>query len=325
MSNYSLDLNLDNFIMFDVTDLTAIMEKEEYRNQFHLYTILLAPKYYIKEESIHYDEDHVDLTFQSETTDECINISYQIDPEINHKKVLIETKLPFESFDIIFNDEEWLSAHPENKRRETLSVNQFVDLYKMHYGGTEDLKVLYIGKAYGENGTRDAFDRLSKGHETLQKILADLPRRYNGTRIKIMLLRFEKRLGVLFSPSNLSDTSSDLSDAINHPIIGKQEVSITEAALINSFKPVYNTDYVDSFPDENHGSYKQVYEKKYNEVNLEFYTLSNESTPCINLYSDEIQINKDNYFIHYDLSENDSIYSIFRNKNHSTNDNTKTE
>ena len=68
-----------------------------------------------------------------------------------------------------------------------------------------------------------------------------------------------------------------------------QVINIMEAALINYFKPEYNVNFVENFPNENHKGYKQYFELDYNslcvEIDLEFDSLN-----WVQLYSDANKI-----------------------------------
>ena len=92
-----------------------------------------------------------------------------------------------------------------------------------------------------------------------------------------------------------------------------QVINITEAALINYFKPEYNINFVDNFPNENHKGYRQYYDLDYNsllvELDLEF-----DHAPLIQLYTSTNRINSSFDFIRYQLfndNESSNMYEIF--------------
>ena len=45
---------------------------------------------------------------------------------------------------------------------------------------------------------------------------------------------------------------------MNNPLKYNQIINITEAAMINYFKPPYNINFIDNFPDKNHKGYSQL-------------------------------------------------------------------
>ena len=93
-----------------------------------------------------------------------------------------------------------------------------------------------------------------------------------------------------------------------------QVINITEAALINYFKPEYNINFVENFPNENHKGYKQYFDLDYNalcvEIDLEFDGLN-----WVQLYSDTNKITTSFDFIQYQLYNDNnrlSMYDIFK-------------
>jgi len=126
-------------------------------------------------------------------------------------------------------------------------------------------KVLYIGQAYGKRGEKSAIDRLSS-HETLQKILINSQRDYPEYEIKIMLLEMAYRLGFGIAhpktPVQVTSTTDDqhIESVVTNLPIEQQVINITEAAIINYFKPFYNSTFIENFPSDKHKSYHQYYE-----------------------------------------------------------------
>lgn len=94
----------------------------------------------------------------------------------------------------------------------------------------------------------------------------------------------------------------------------QQIVNISEAALINYFKPEYNRNFVENFPNENHKGYKQYFDLDYNcfsfEMDLEF-----DHTAIIQLYSSTNRINSCYDYVKYNLYNDPnrkSMYNIFK-------------
>ncbi|ATX83547.1 MULTISPECIES: hypothetical protein [Bacillus amyloliquefaciens group] len=132
-------------------------------------------------------------------------------------------------------------------------------------------EVLYIGRAYGKNGNRTAFDRL-KSHESLQRILAD--HTYEEVIGDIAIALFEinaKLIGEFIDMTNPSEDLFNLESVLllKDPIAMNQVINITEAALINFFKPKYNDILKNNFPDKTHTSYKEFFKLRYTSVTVE--------------------------------------------------------
>ncbi|CAM4489242.1 hypothetical protein PATY110618_21825 [Paenibacillus typhae] len=98
--------------------------------------------------------------------------------------------------------------------------------------------------------------------------------------------------------------------------VEEQVINITEAAIINYFKPYYNTNFIENFPSTEHTGYKQYYDLDYNcmsvELDLEF-----DSMPNIELHTDNNNIKNCWEFIQYNLSNDPNrrnMYEIFTSK-----------
>ena len=130
--------------------------------------------------------------------------------------------------------------------------------------GNMRFKVLYIGQAYGEDGSRNAIDRLKK-HETLQKIaVKGVPHGYNLT---LLLIEIEPatRLITMFNPwaKEQSDDGSRISAGLDK-LFGTDEeerTSLYEASFIRYFRPEYNIVFKNSFPSTNMKTLAKCYEK----------------------------------------------------------------
>jgi hypothetical protein len=93
----------------------------------------------------------------------------------------------------------------------------------------------------------------------------------------------------------------------------EQVINISEAAIINFFKPLYNEKFIDNFPLDSHQSYKQYYDLDYNaltvEIDMEF-----EDSPQIALVSSQNKISCVWDFVQYNLfndPDRKSMYDIF--------------
>jgi hypothetical protein len=152
-----------------------------------------------------------------------------------------------------------------------------------------DIEVLYVGQAFGENGSRTAFDRL-KSHSTLQKILAELP--YKEPDSEIFILPFEFSEYRFFSciDGRAKNVISDYRDVerfkniMDTPLSKYQQVCLTEASLIRYFQPKYNVIYKENFPNEKHKILESCYELDFSGLVVE---ISTNELP-IRLYSETV-------------------------------------
>ncbi|MFB7160464.1 SEC-C domain-containing protein [Lysinibacillus sp. NPDC056232] len=157
-------------------------------------------------------------------------------------------------------------------------------LYTNFYNERLKSKILYVGQSYGKAGERDAIQRLGS-HSTLQKILADVSHRNIEVEVAISLWEFTPRLFSSFdgiSKNYLTTESEDLEHLAkvmsNPPLrIDNQIINVTEAGLINYFKPEYNEKFKNNFPDIDHKGYKFYYSYDYNAIEIEL------DPSCINI------------------------------------------
>ncbi|MHC2281186.1 hypothetical protein ACVME8_007829 [Bradyrhizobium diazoefficiens] len=129
--------------------------------------------------------------------------------------------------------------------------------------------VLYIGQALGEDGSRNALDRLKK-HETLQKIaVKGIP---DGYQLTILMLAVEPahQLVTIINPWAKDKTQS--SERINKgldKLFGTNEAERTtlyEASLIRYFQPPFNKEFKNSFPSTNMKLLAECYDKDFSAV-----------------------------------------------------------
>ena len=130
-----------------------------------------------------------------------------------------------------------------------------------------DFKVLYIGQAYGADGSRSALDRLRQ-HETLQKIsIKGIP---DGYTLAILMLSVETGhdLVTVFSPSAKEQSNSleRFEAGLSFNITEAERTAIYEAALIRYFQPTFNKEFKRSFPSTNMKLLAQCYEKDFSAV-----------------------------------------------------------
>lgn len=127
-----------------------------------------------------------------------------------------------------------------------------------------DFKVLYIGQAFGEDGSRNVLDRLLK-HETLQKIaLRGIPDGYTLTLLLLEILP-ANRLVMMFNPRAKDATQGE---SRIHKGLDKLEntsaaerTTLYEASLIRYFAPSYNKEFKNSFPSTNMKLLADCYDK----------------------------------------------------------------
>jgi hypothetical protein len=127
-------------------------------------------------------------------------------------------------------------------------------------------EVLYIGQAYGKDGSRNAVDRLLK-HETLQKIsLQGIPESHRLT-ILLLEIRPATSMVTVFNPrakdkdQGAERISKGLDKLFNTN--EAERVTLYEASLIRYFQPKYNKEFKNSFPSTNMKVLADCYDKDF--------------------------------------------------------------
>ncbi|MHA3841892.1 hypothetical protein ACX0GZ_11800 [Sphingomonas aestuarii] len=133
--------------------------------------------------------------------------------------------------------------------------------------------VQYIGQAYGEDGSRNALDRLTK-HETLQRIALTAPPENQRLEVVLIEVQPNTRMMTIFNPwAAERDKDGSRMDAALDSLFNTteaQQVSLYEAALIRYFQPKYNKTFKNSFPSTNLKILQQCYDKDMAGVIAEF-------------------------------------------------------
>lgn len=132
-----------------------------------------------------------------------------------------------------------------------------------------NLEIKYIGQAYGQDGSRNAIDRLLK-HETLQKIsLKGVPK---GYRLTLFLIAVQPSTQVftLINPfaKNQDDGTARIKSGIDKLFntTEAERISLYEAALIRYFSPEFNKEFKESFPSTNLKILQDCYKKDFSAV-----------------------------------------------------------
>jgi hypothetical protein len=129
-----------------------------------------------------------------------------------------------------------------------------------------NFEVKYVGQAYGQDGSRNAIDRLLK-HETLQKIaLKGVP---DGYRLTLLLLAVQPNNQLMTTINPFAKNSDEGSERIQSGLkklfntSEEERISLYEAALIRYFYPEFNKEFKDSFPSTNLKILQDCYNKDF--------------------------------------------------------------
>lgn len=140
-----------------------------------------------------------------------------------------------------------------------------------------NLEVVYVGQAFGEDGSRTAIDRL-QSHSTLQQVLADLAQASWWMEPVLLLFtydtpRFILKMDGQGSPEIVGD--EDLAHYMSirsEPLSDAQAITIAEASLIRHFRPHYNTHFKGNYPTSDLQHLRDAYRLDYNAIITEIDT-----------------------------------------------------
>lgn len=198
----------------------------------------------------------------AEEKDGSLLLTYAVSKKLH----VVERKL-LKGFSLKKDDEGWYVGDDSGRR--TWPPNAEVQAELSARTGAIKFEVKYIGQAFGQDGSRNAIDRLLK-HETLQKIaLKGVP---DGYRITLLLLAIQPN-NQLFTSINPFAKNKDEGDARIQQGLDKlfntteaERISLYEAALIRYFYPDFNKEFKDSFPSTNLKILRDCYEKDFSAV-----------------------------------------------------------
>lgn len=135
------------------------------------------------------------------------------------------------------------------------------------------LETIYVGMAYGSDGNRNAFDRISS-HSKLQEIISEA---YDGQwKEDIVVSLWEMEPSIITGMIGTSDSDNvnkdieHINKIFNGPLDYKQLVSLTEAGIVYHLQPRYNTKLKKTFPDNKAKSYSEIYFREFDGISIEF-------------------------------------------------------
>ncbi|WP_024612777.1 hypothetical protein [Pseudoalteromonas sp. TB64] len=139
-----------------------------------------------------------------------------------------------------------------------------------------DFDVLYIGQAYGKNGSRNARDRLLS-HGTLQKISLTHTVPNKELHVLVIDIKENNQVITMFNHKAKEREKDDARIKLGLEKIFNtsehEQVCLFEAAFIKYFEPKFNKEFKNSFPSTNLKILQDCYEKDFAsicaEINLD--------------------------------------------------------
>lgn len=234
----------------------------------HVYLICRTPSVRLDNSKTVITEDKISLTFYTQVAD--VRKELEIETVNNKHQPInkIETEYPYNIVKAYKPDG---SEHAMAKSHLLLKLLAF---QQEKYFDEFDLEVLYIGQAFGKDGSRITVDRL-KTHEKAQRIYFDTQQKFPDHEIWFLALTFQPLLMTMFKPwgdvdPNLFESELEQQQKLEEtPVSFDQQITIAEAALIKYFNTYqYNKEYLD-FPSPEHKSYEVLYKLDFNSAGFE--------------------------------------------------------
>jgi len=192
------------------------------------------------------------------------------DFEVLGKTLSVDGPIPH-GFTLQYEDDLWFLSDG-TKERYAPSDEQIFQAFQIQHG-LLNFEVVYVGQAYGRDGSRHALDRLKK-HETLQKIaLLGAP---EGYRLQVLLIEVHpsNQMFTFFNPfaEDNSQGGGRIKKGLDK-LFGTTEherITLYEASLIRYFQPKYNKEFKNSFPSTNLKVLSDCYDKDFSSLVAEF-------------------------------------------------------
>ncbi|MBV7271486.1 hypothetical protein I6U48_00940 [Clostridium sp. PL3] len=340
MRKYSAEFGLNMYTSLKTLIPVELLKDFKGEGDYHIYMILSFPRTRIKKDSICVKTGGLsfDILQGEKDLEEIYHINqFAFFPNIDHNNVEWDITNYDEHLELKYGIDDAIKIYnnyPQIKNSMTLENHllRFNKPFKIEsdeilrqilYQNRKDfqMEVLYIGQAYGSNGKRKAQDRLAS-HSKLQEILTDSYSKYRNRRLMALLLQMTPLQMSTIDGYNKDIYASENEDiahikkVINSNVDEKQVINITEAALINYFKPYYNKNFVENFPCEGHKGYLDYYNLDYNCITVEL-DLEFDKFPNIALFTESNKIGCCWDYIQYNLYNNPkrkNMYDIFKNE-----------
>jgi hypothetical protein len=235
---------------------------------FHIYMIARRPRLAFDPTTLFCDKDIFRGTFTRQVQSTFERHDFEVANLIGRDDLRFDCPYPHTTCELLT---------PEGVPIAGGKVAFLVGNFGLRFRHLLDLEILYIGQAYGEDGSRVAPERL-KSHSTLQHIYSEAIARSPDMDIWIVLWAFEPlmitSMGGFEKTFQTTFDEDDLhrEKVMNSTISEQQQINFTEAALIRYFQPPYNVIYKDSFPSPAHTTYAQCYDLDLNGVHVELQT-----------------------------------------------------
>ncbi|MGQ9426059.1 hypothetical protein ACXYTJ_11255 [Gilvimarinus sp. F26214L] len=262
LSEFGLNMVSGLKLLMQQADLGRVAEFEF---SPHIYIVCRRPRITIDRATVKFTETRFSCTFKKQVQDRFEEIEVDVPNLLGTADVQMICEYPFTEYSVITPDKTVMAQGKSALLLSSLGPKYWPNL---------DLEVLYVGQAYGVEGSRNAADRLQK-HETLQGIYAEAMRNSPDQEVWLLLAEFHPFLLASFDgrtkdyETSLEDDDKHIDRVLADEMTTQQRINFIEAALIKYFQPNYNKIYKDTFPNPAHKTYAECYDIDLNMVCVE--------------------------------------------------------
>jgi hypothetical protein len=234
----------------------------------HIYMICRRPRISIDPESFRADDTTISLDFVVHSENTLLKFPSVAENGFGRSDLTLQSTYPHNFFII---------TAPDGRRLRAKSGLMASTLKVPNISRYLDLEVLYVGQAYGLDGSRSAIDRL-RNHSTLQAIYAEALTQSPDKEIWLICWSFAPMLisstdGRWSSYLSTDEEDEEHAKRVNEEsITDQQQINFVEAALIRHFQPNFNVMFKNTFPSPAHATYAECYEIDLNHLIVEMNT-----------------------------------------------------
>lgn len=307
--NWQLGLNFysSKHFLINPADLDNDQVKKEIESgKYHIYIICKRKKLHFQS-SVPHGNEHIMTTL------------YWLDEQHNKKFINCRSsnELKINYFQDGYYNIDYKGAQGLLVK-EHIMINNFFLLEKDPVGTSvstpisSDLKVMYVGQAFGRTATKKIDYRLAN-HDKIQKVCLGVVN--SGSNEEVLII------GIIAATNDIATSmvtpQTDRTDftleamlelrdkAAMRPPEG-QQVTILEASLIRYFQPPLNKEYKSTFPSPDFDSYDQIYETEF-----DYSAFSLETWPNARIYSEMVPDRKYSHYQHFPLKTKSDKETLF--------------
>jgi hypothetical protein len=273
MSEAGIHVFVSCVMLLQQTDFEKMDNEEVWRNHLedfpsHIYSIVRRPRVMVDEASLSISEASVSGKFMVRSAAGTVAYPFQIRNGLG--SVDLRLSAPYPHYILFAHDKSGVEVS-------AAKASLLASLNGIDLGTSLAFEVLYVGQAYGVEGSRTSMHRLAS-HETLQAIYSKAAAETPDLEIWVMLWHLTPNTLLMFdgvSKDYLVTDQEDemhLKEVLNAALSDQQIINFTEAAMIRHFQPEFNIRFKNSFPSPAHETYAECYQLDLNAISIEVET-----------------------------------------------------